>query len=99
MRNKHIGTHLDEVIKSQLIDLEFSREYEKQEMISLIAQKAYDLRIEAGLTQKDMAEKSQTTQQVIARIEGGKDQRVPSLELLNRIAHAAGKHLKISFAN
>ena len=45
-----------------------------------------------------MAEKSQTTQQVIARIEGGKDQRVPSLELLKRIAHAAGKHLKISFA-
>lgn len=98
MANKYIGTRLDKVIQSQLNDLEFSREYEKQEMISLIAQKAYNLRIEAGLTQKDMAEKSQTTQQVIARIESGKDQRVPSLELLSRIAHAVGKHLKISFA-
>ena len=97
MTNKHIGTHLNEVIKSQLKDIDFSREYEKQEMISLIAQKSYALRIEAGLTQKAMAEKSQTTQQVIARIESGKDRRVPSLDLLNRIAHAAGKHLRISF--
>lgn len=98
MANKYIGTSLDDVIKSQVNDIEFSREYEKQEMISLIAQKAYNLRIEAGLTQKAMAEKSQTTQQVIARIEGGKDSRVPSLDLLNRIAHAAGRHLRISFA-
>ena len=98
MINKYIGTQLDDVIKSQLNDPDFSREYEKQQMISLIAQKSYKLRIDAGLTQKAMAEKSQTTQQVIARIEGGKDQRVPSLDLLNRIAHAAGKHIKISFA-
>lgn len=98
MSNKHIGTSLDEVIKSQLKDPEFSQEYEKQAMISLIAQKAYDLRIEAGLTQKTMAERSQTTQQVIARIESGKDQRVPSLDLLSRIAHAAGKNLNISFS-
>ena len=97
MTNKHIGSSLNEVIDAQLKDLDFSREFEKQEMISQIAQKAYNLRLKAGLTQKAMAEKSQTTQQVIARIESGKDQRVPSLELLNRIAHAAGKHLKISF--
>ena len=98
MTNKHIGTSLDDVIESQLSDSEFSREFEKQKVISQIAQKAYQLRIGSGLTQKAMAEKSQTTQQVIARIESGRDQRVPSLELLNRIAHAAGKHLKISFA-
>lgn len=98
MTNKHIGTSLDDVIESQLSDSGFSREFEKQKVISQIAQKAYQLRIGSGLTQKAMAEKSQTTQQVIARIEGGRDQRVPSLELLNRIAHAAGKHLKISFA-
>lgn len=97
MTNKHIGLSLDEVIASQLTDPVFSREYEKQQIISHIAQKSYNLRISAGLTQKALAEKSQTTQQVIARIEGGRDQRVPSLELLNRIAHAAGKHLKISF--
>lgn len=98
MANKHIGTRLDKAIKSQMKDIEFSREYEKQQMISLIAQKAYQLRIEAGLTQSAMAEKSQTTQQVIARIESGKDRRVPSIDLLNRIAHAGGKHLKIYFA-
>jgi DNA-binding XRE family transcriptional regulator len=98
MTNKHIGSSLNEVIDTQLKDLDFSREFEKQEMISQIAQKAYNLRLKAGLTQKAMAERSQTTQQVIARIESGKDQRVPSLELLNRIARAAGKHLEISFA-
>lgn len=98
MANKHIGSKLSTVIQSQMTDVEFSQEYEKQELISLIAQKAYNLRIEAGLTQQLMAEKSNTTQQVIARIESGKDQRMPSLDLLSRIAHAAGKHLRISFA-
>ena len=97
MANKHMGSGLDEAIQSQLNDFEFSREYERQRMISCIAQQFYELRIEAGFTQKAMAEKSQTTQQVIARIESGKDCRVPSLDLLNRIAHAAGKHLNISF--
>ena len=98
MANKHIGSYLDEVIKSQMNDPDFAREYERQQMISFIAQQFYMLRIEAGLTQKSMAEKSQTTQQVIARIESGKDQRIPSLDLLNRIAHAAGKNLSLSFS-
>lgn len=98
MTNKHIGSSLDEVIESQVTDQVFSHEFEKQVVISQIAQKAYNLGVKASLTQKAMAEKSKMTQQVIARIESGRDQRVPSLELLNRIAHAAGKHLKISFS-
>ena len=53
---------------SPLSDPGFLREFEKQKMISQIAQKTYHLRIRAGLTQKTMAEKSQTTQQIIVRI-------------------------------
>ena len=79
-------------------DAEFGREFERQQIISEIAQSTYNLRVKAGLTQQDMADKSDTTQQVIARLESGRDTRIPSIDLLNRIAHAVGKNVRVSFA-
>ena len=52
-------------------------------------------RLAAGLTQEELAERMQTTQSVIARLEGG---RVwPSTRTLERFAKATGTRLKISF--
>ena len=95
--NKHIGSSLDEAIKSQMKDEKFASEFARQQIISEIAQKVYNLRINAGLTQTKMAKESNTTQQVIARIEGGKDTRMPSIDLLSRIANAAGKSIRVTF--
>ena len=50
----------------------------------------------AGLTQSELAHKMGTTQQVVARMEGGRFQ--PSLRTLHRLAQATGSRLSIRFA-
>ena len=88
---------LDEVLQSKLEDEEFSILYEKEEIKNRVAKMVIDLRQRSGLTQEELAVKAHTSQPVIARLERGSDTRVPSLELLNRIAHALGKELVINF--
>jgi transcriptional regulator with XRE-family HTH domain len=61
-----------------------------------IAQQVYDLRKEAGLNQKELAERIGTQQSVISRIEDS-DYEGHSLDLLKRIAYALGKKLRIEF--
>lgn len=52
-------------------------------------------RMSAGLTQAQLAERMNTTQSAIARLEGGRTS--PSIKTLLRIAQATGTRLKISF--
>jgi ribosome-binding protein aMBF1 (putative translation factor) len=52
-------------------------------------------RIDAGLTQAEVAERMKTTQAVVARLEGGG--RQPSTRTLRRFAQATGHRLKIGF--
>ena len=61
-----------------------------------LAQLIHDLRIAAGLTQKDLAYRMGTSQSVISRLEegGGSGNRVDTLA---RVATALGRHLVISF--
>ncbi|MFM8154701.1 MAG: helix-turn-helix domain-containing protein [Actinomycetes bacterium] len=62
----------------------------------MLAQLIHDLRINAGLTQKELADRMGTTQSVISRLEegGGSGNRVDTLA---RVANALGRHLVISF--
>lgn len=55
------------------------------------------LRQKEGLTQEELAKKTNTSQPVIARVERGTDSRIPSLELLNKIVHSLGRELEINF--
>jgi len=52
-------------------------------------------RLNAGLTQEQLAKRMNTTQAVVARLEGGG--RQPSTRTLRRFALATGHKLKISF--
>jgi ribosome-binding protein aMBF1 (putative translation factor) len=52
-------------------------------------------RTTAGLTQEQLAQRMQTTQAVIARLESGRV--MPSTRTLERLAKATGLRLKISF--
>jgi ribosome-binding protein aMBF1 (putative translation factor) len=61
-----------------------------------IAQKIYDLREQAGLTQRQLAALIGTTASVICRLEAA-DYQGHSLAMLNRIAAALGKRVKIDF--
>lgn len=88
---------LKAVIEKHLKDPKFAQEYEKQLLINEISKLIVKLRQTAHLTQKELAYKAGTTQPVIARLESGNDTRIPSLELLARIAQASNSKLFLSF--
>ena len=61
-----------------------------------LGQLIYDLRTEAGFSQRQLAERMGTTQSVISRLEegGGAKNR---LDTLARVATALNRHLVVSF--
>jgi len=61
-----------------------------------VARRIYDLRAEAGLTQRELAERVGTTASVISRLEDA-DYDGHSLAMLKRVASALGKRLEIRF--
>jgi DNA-binding XRE family transcriptional regulator len=61
-----------------------------------IAEQVYDLRIQAGLTQKQLAHKIGTTQSAISRLEDA-DYEGHSLDMLRRIAAALHQRVEIRF--
>lgn len=63
-----------------------------------VARKIYDLREEAGLTQRQLAKMIGTTASVICRLEDA-DYNGHSLAMLFRIAAALNKRLEIRFVN
>ena len=65
-------------------DPEFVTEYEALSPEYELAKSILTLRLSKGLTQKELAEKMQTTQSVISRLESGNAK--PSLATLERLA-------------
>lgn len=63
-----------------------------------VARKIHDLRIKAGLTQKQLAKMVGTTDSVISRLEDA-DYEGHSMAMLNRIAAALDKRVEIRFVS
>jgi transcriptional regulator with XRE-family HTH domain len=61
-----------------------------------VGQLIYDLRTEAGLSQRALAERMGTTQSVISRLEEGGGAR-NRIDTLARVATALDRHLVVSF--
>lgn len=61
-----------------------------------LGQLIYDLRSEAGLSQRELAQRMGTTQSVISRLEEGGGAR-NRLDTLARVATALDRHLVVSF--
>jgi len=61
-----------------------------------LGQLIYDLRTEAGLSQRELAQRMGTTQSVISRLEEGGEAR-NRIDTLARVANALGRHLVVSF--
>lgn len=61
-----------------------------------LGQLIYDLRVAAGLSQRELAERMGTTQSVISRLEEGGGVR-NRIDTLARVATALGRHLVLSF--
>jgi DNA-binding XRE family transcriptional regulator len=70
--------------------------YEEELANAELAQKIYDLRTKAGLTQRQLAKLVGTTASVICRLEDA-DYEGHSLAMLRRIAAALDKRVEIRF--
>ena len=83
-------------LKSELMqDPEFKKEYEAIQPEMDITRAILDARIQAGLTQSQLSERSGISQADISRLENGT--RNPSLALLKRLAEAMDSTLRIEF--
>lgn len=87
---------LTDVITEESKNKEFVTHFQREMLVNQIAEMVVTLRRKAKLTQGELAKKAGTTQPVIARLESGSDPRVPSLELLAKLAFAANAKLKIT---
>jgi len=81
-------TELATLKKRLLADPQTQAEYEAQAPEFAIARELIAARVRAGLTQEQLAEKMQTTQSTIARMESGRT--FPSMRTLSRYAEATG---------
>ena len=92
--NKKITTSWEDVKKELLKDPSVYKEYKSLEPEYKIISQMIKIRIEQGLTQKELAEKIGTRQSNISRIESGKYN--PSLEFLKKVAKGLNKELIVS---
>jgi transcriptional regulator with XRE-family HTH domain len=74
---------------------EYQRAHEQLAPEFDLARAVIEARVRAGLTQEQLAQRMDTTQSVIARLESGRVR--PSTQTLERLAAATGTRLKISF--
>lgn len=81
--------------KKWLRDPEYRHEYEALDDEFALASAMIEARTRAGLTQEELAEKMETSQSAIARIESGRS--IPSGNTLKRFARATGTRLRIKF--
>jgi transcriptional regulator with XRE-family HTH domain len=75
---------------------DFPKEWEVQSEEFEVAREVIRLRIKAGLTQKELAEKAHTSQPAIARLESG-NYRNLSLSFLRKVGEALGVEPHVKF--
>ncbi|PIZ00292.1 transcriptional regulator [bacterium (Candidatus Howlettbacteria) CG_4_10_14_0_8_um_filter_40_9] len=92
MKNITWKEHKKELLK----DKAFKEELKKIEPEFDLARQIIQNRLKIGLTQSDLAKKASTNQVVISRLENAGAN--PSLELMERVASALGKKIKITLA-
>ena len=85
----------DDMLKKQLQNEEFRKEYEAIQPEMDVIRAIVDARVSQNLTQKELAERTGINQADISKIENGT--RNPSLNMLKRIAEGMGMTLKLEF--
>jgi transcriptional regulator with XRE-family HTH domain len=83
--------HLQEKMKNPA----FARAWEETELEYQISRAVIKLRLDMGLTQKQLAQKAEVPQSVIARLESGR--HLPSLRSLKQIAKKLELHIVLDF--
>jgi ribosome-binding protein aMBF1 (putative translation factor) len=93
MRKKLVSA--DELHAKWMKEPKYRKAYENLEEEFRLASALIEARARAGLTQEELAQRMNTKQAVIARLESGRTK--PSTRTLERIAEATGHRLRISF--
>ena len=88
-------TRIKDLHSEWMEDPAYRREYEALADEFSLARALIEARMKAGLTQEQLADRMETTQSAIARLESGK--ALPSGRTLARFAKATDTHLRISF--
>ena len=97
MPKKRRTRNFAEVIRAKLqAKPALARAVEDEAFNADIARKVHNLRVEAGLTQRQLAELVDTQQSVISRIEDA-DYTGHSVTMLRRIARALKRRLRVEF--
>ena len=86
----------DEMLKDELKNPCFRREYESLKEEFEVSKQVIKLRLQKGFTQKELAKKVHTTQSSIARLESGAYRNL-SLSYLRRIGSALGAEPHVKF--
>ena len=87
---------LQKYLKKQMEDPEFREEYEATRAEFEVTHALIAARIEEGLTQKELAERSGIRQSNISRIENGSCS--PTVATLEALAKGWGRTLNVNFA-
>ncbi len=90
-----MSNKFDDFLLEQLKDPELRKEYEALQPEHAIIQAIIDARTSAGLTQKELSERTGIAQGDISKLENGSAN--PSVRTLQRLAAGMGMKLKIEF--
>ncbi len=90
-----MSTIFNDFLQEQLQDPEFRKEYEALQPEHAVVQAIIDARKNAGLTQKELSERTGIAQGDISKLENGNAN--PSIRTLQRLAAAMGMTLKVEF--
>lgn len=90
-----MSTKFNDFLQEQLQDPEFRKEYEALQPEHAVVQAIIDARKNAGLTQKELSERTGIAQGDISKLENGNAN--PSIRTLQRLAAAMGMTLKVVF--
>ena len=90
-----MSTKFNDFLQEQLQDPEFRKEYEALQPEHAVVQAIIDARKNAGLTQKELSERTGIAQGDISKLENGNAN--PSIRTLQRLAAAMGLTLKVEF--
>lgn len=88
-------SEFQDFLNEQMKDPAFKHEWDAMKPERDLMRAMISARLEAGLTQKELAERSGVQQANISKIEQGSYN--PSVKLLQRIAAGMGKELQIGF--
>ena len=94
-KSKNKVSSFNDFLEEQLKDPELKAEYDALEPEFVIMEAIMKARIETGLTQKELSEKTGISQADISRLEHGTAN--PSIKPLQRIATALDRKLSIQF--